>query len=77
MASQKKTENTQVRGWRVGNECGGRSQAGHCSLIAPEAGSMLRAMFGVVRGHNSATATKREQLFGQASAKRAQGDSKA
>jgi len=40
---RKKSEDGQVRGWRAGGESRGRTQARHCSLISPEAGSMLRA----------------------------------
>lgn len=42
------------------------SQAGYCSSASPGAVSLLRNMFWGLRGHDSATGTDCEQLFGQA-----------
>lgn len=62
----RKRENGQVWGWRGGNPSGVMNQAGCCSSVLPEALSLLRNMLGGLRGHNSATGTDCEQLFGQA-----------
>lgn len=70
---RKKIENGQVCGWGGGNLSGVMSQAGCCSSVSPWAVSLLRNMFWGLRGHNSATGTDCEQLFGEALQRRHRG----
>lgn len=63
---RKKTENGQVWGWGQENPSGVMSQAGYCSSVSPGAARLLSNVFWGLRGHDSATGTECEQLFGQA-----------